>query len=117
MAGAMNITSSVLSGSRRRRITVGAAVSTGLGLIGLPLVVVAVWPTFDHSPWDVNTMVLAAGVGLSAISWAFGRGAVAAITEESRTPVEPPSSRPWMVAGGALVVAILCLVIAVSSAA
>ncbi|MBM7812887.1 hypothetical protein [Saccharothrix algeriensis] len=98
--------------SRNRRITWGGGVGIGLGLIGLPLVFVSVWPGVDHSPWDVNTMILATGVALSAVSYIAGRIAVAAATGDR---VSPPTRRPWLVAGGALVVAVLCLLIAVAS--
>ncbi|WNV90684.1 hypothetical protein [Umezawaea sp. Da 62-37] len=107
-------TSIMRSSSRSKRITWGGGLSVSLGLIGLPLVFVGVWPTFDHSPWDANTMILAAGVFLCTVSYISGRIAVAAVTEERRQPVTPPTRRPYVVAGVSLAVAILCLVIALN---
>jgi hypothetical protein len=103
------------SSSRSKRITWGGGLSVGIGLIGLPLVVVSVWPGVDHSPWDVNTMVLATGVFLCTVSYILGRIAVAAITEDRRRPVSPPRKRPYVVAGASLAIAVLCLVIALGS--
>ncbi|HEX6345058.1 hypothetical protein [Umezawaea sp.] len=108
-------TSIMRSSSREKRITWGGGLSVSLGLIGLPLVFVGVWPTFDHSPWDVNTMILGAGVFLCTVSYILGRIAVAAFTEERRNPVSPPARRPYVVAGASLAIAILCLLIALSS--
>ena len=108
-------TSIMRSSSRSKRITWGGGLSVSLGLIGLPLVFAGVWPSFDHSPWDVNTMVLGAGVFLCTVSYIFGRIAIAAVTEENRNPVSPPTKRPFIVAGVSLGIAILCLVIAVMS--
>jgi hypothetical protein len=109
----MNISSTVLPGSRRRRITWGGGLAVGLGLIGLPLVFASVWPTFDHSPYDANTMILGAGVCLSSLSYAFGRIAVAAATEDGRRPVSPPTAKPYVVAGVSLLIAIICLLIVI----
>ena len=108
-------TSVMRSSSRSKRITWGGGLSVGIGLIGLPLVVVGVWPGVDHSPWDVNTMVLATGVFLCTVSYILGRIAVAAITEDRRRPVSPPRKRPYVVAGASLAIAVLCLVIALGS--
>jgi hypothetical protein len=102
------------SSSRSKRITWGGGLALGIGLIGLPLVLVAIWPTASHSPYDVNTMVLAAGVALCSVSYALGRIAVAAVTEGNRRPVAPPGNRPYIVAGVSLAVAIVCLLIAIS---
>lgn len=107
-------TSVMRSSSRSKRITWGGGLGIGIGLIGLPLVLVALWPTASHSPYDVNTMVLAAGVGLCSISYALGRIAISALTEESRRPISPPGRRPYLVAGISFVVAVLCLLIALS---
>jgi hypothetical protein len=95
--------------SKHRRITWGGGVAIGVGLIGLPLVFIALWPGVDHSPWDVNTMILATGVALSAVSYICGRIALAAFTDNR---VSPPTRRPYVVAGVSLVVAVLCLLIA-----
>ncbi|XVV03068.1 hypothetical protein ACQPW3_37935 [Actinosynnema sp. CA-248983] len=95
--------------SRNRKITWGGGVAVGVGLIGLPLVFIALWPGVDHSPWDVNTMILALGVALSTVSYICGRIAVSAFT---RNRVSPPTKRPYVVAGVSLAVAILCLLIA-----
>ncbi|RKT57559.1 hypothetical protein C8E97_6281 [Saccharothrix australiensis] len=105
-------TRSIATMTRNRRITWGGGVGIGLGLIGLPLVALALWPGIDHSPWDVNTMILATGVALSTLSYIAGRIAVAAVTGDR---VSPPTKRPWLVAGGALAVAVLCLLIAAAS--
>ncbi|MBB5955072.1 hypothetical protein FHS29_001642 [Saccharothrix tamanrassetensis] len=105
-------TRSIATMTRNRRITWGGGVGIGLGLIGLPLVFIGVWPGVDHSPWDVNTMILATGVALSTVSYISGRIAVAALTGNR---VSPPTRRPWLVAGGALAVAVLCLLIAIAS--
>ncbi|ONI83785.1 hypothetical protein ALI22I_35655 [Saccharothrix sp. ALI-22-I] len=108
-------TRSIATIKRNRRITWGAGVGIGVGLIGLPLVLVALWPGVDHSPWDVNTMILAAGVALCTISYISGRISVAAVTQNRHNPVSPPTRRPYLVAGGALVVAVLCLLLAMAS--
>ncbi|RKT72331.1 hypothetical protein DFJ66_5642 [Saccharothrix variisporea] len=102
-------TRSIATMDRNRRITWGGGVAIGVGLIGLPLVFIALWPGVDHSPWDVNTMILALGVSLSTVSYVAGRIAVAAFTQNR---VSPPTRRPYVVAGVSLVVAILCLLIA-----
>jgi len=107
-------TSIMRSSSRGKRITWGGGLSISLGLIGLPLVFAGVWPTFDHSPWDVNTMILGAGVFLCTVSYIMGRIAVAAVTEEGRRPVSPPTRRPYWVAGASLAISVLCLLIAIS---
>ncbi|WP_257900584.1 hypothetical protein [Saccharothrix obliqua] len=95
--------------ARNRRITWGGGGGIGLALIGLPLVFIAVWPGVDHSPWDVNTMILAFGVAVSTLSYIAVRIAVAAATDDR---VGPPTRRPWLVAGGALAISVLCLLIA-----
>ncbi len=102
-------TRSIATMSRNRKITWGGGVAVGVGLIGLPLVFIALWPGVDHSPWDVNTMILALGVALSTVSYIAGRIAVSAFTQNR---VSPPTKRPYVVAGVSLVVAILCLLIA-----
>ncbi|MEO6085563.1 MAG: hypothetical protein ABIQ18_20825 [Umezawaea sp.] len=107
-------TSIMRSSSREKRMTWGGGLSISSGLIGLPFVFVGVWPTFDHSPWDVNTMILGAGVFLCTVSYILGRIAVAAFTEERRRPVSPPTRRPYLVAGASLAIAVLCLLIAIS---
>jgi hypothetical protein len=105
-------TRSIATMQRNRRITWGGGVGISLGLIGLPLVFIGVWPGVDHSPWDVNTMILATGIALCTASYIAGRIAVAAATDNR---VAPPTRRPYYVAGGALVVAVLCLLIAMAS--
>ncbi|MFT7836610.1 hypothetical protein Q5530_10715 [Saccharothrix sp. BKS2] len=107
-------TRSIATMDRNRRITWGAGVGISVGLIGLPLVFISLWPEVDHSPWDVNTMILATGVALCSVSYISGRISVAAFTEHRRNPVSPPTKRPYMVAGGALVVAVLCLLLAIA---
>ncbi|MEU4801956.1 hypothetical protein [Actinosynnema sp. NPDC023587] len=105
-------TRSIATMTRNRRITWGGGVGIGVGLIGFPLVFIGVWPGVDHSPWDVNTMILATGVSLLTVSYIAVRIAVAAATDNR---VTPPTRRPWLVAGGALAVAVLCLLIAFAS--
>ena len=100
---------------RNRRMTWGAGVGIGVGLIGLPLVFIALWPGVDHSPWDVNTMLLGLGVGLCTIAYIFGRIAVAAVTEGRRNAIAPPTRRAYFVAGGGFALAALCLAIALTS--
>ncbi|TQM82716.1 hypothetical protein FHX81_5126 [Saccharothrix saharensis] len=108
-------TRSIATMKRNRRITWGAGVGIGVGLIGLPLVFIALWPGVDHSPWDVNTMILATGVALCTTSYISGRISVAAVTQHRPRPVSPPTRRPYLVVGGSLVVAVLCLLLALAS--
>ncbi|QFZ23284.1 hypothetical protein [Saccharothrix syringae] len=108
-------TRSIATMDRNRRITWGAGIGVSLALIGLPLVFIALWPGVDHSPWDVNTMILATGVALCTAGYIAGRISVAAFTEHRRTPVAPPTKRAYLVAGGALGVAVLCLLLAMAS--
>ncbi|MGM1060333.1 hypothetical protein [Saccharothrix sp. Mg75] len=108
-------TRSIATMERNRRITWGGGVGVSLTLIGLPLVFIALWPGVDHSPWAVNTMILAVGVALCAAGYVAGRIAVAALTENRPNRVSPPTKRPYLVAGGALAIAVLCLVIAIMS--
>ncbi|NUT49917.1 MAG: hypothetical protein HOV94_21795 [Saccharothrix sp.] len=108
-------TRSIATLKRNRRITWGAGVGIGVGLIGLPLVFIALWPGVDHSPWDVNTMILATGVALCTTSYISARISVAAVTENRHRPVSPPTRRAYYVAGGSLVVAVLCLLLAMAS--
>src|SRR5688572_13771217 len=88
--GDMKTTAILTTSSRSRRITWGFGLSIAIGLIGLPLTALAVWPGADHSPWAANTVVLALGVLLSTVSYIFGRIAVAAVTEGRRNAVAPP---------------------------
>ncbi|GLZ30283.1 hypothetical protein Lesp02_24730 [Lentzea sp. NBRC 105346] len=107
----MKTTAILTTSSRSRRITWGFGLGIALGLMGLPLVFVAIWPGADHSPWAANTVVLAAGVFLSSLSYIFGRIAVSALTEDR---VTPPTKRPYFVAAGAFVVGVLSLLIAMA---
>ena len=107
-------TRSIATMQRNRRMTWGAGVGIGVGLIGLPLVFIALWPGVDHSPWDVNTMLLGLGVGLCTVAYIFGRIAVAAVTEGRRNAIAPPTRRAYWVAGGGFALAVLCLLIALS---
>ncbi|ATE57270.1 MULTISPECIES: hypothetical protein [Actinosynnema] len=103
-------TRSIATMARNRRIIWGGGVGLAVGLIGFPLVLMSVWPGVDHSPWSINTMVLAAGVTLCTLSYIGIRLAVSAFTDDR---VSPPDNRPYLVAGGAAAIAVLCLVIAV----
>ncbi|MDQ2587188.1 hypothetical protein [Saccharothrix yanglingensis] len=108
-------TRSIATMERNRRIAWGGGVGLSLVLIGLPLVAISLWPGVDHSPWEVNTMILAVGVALCTAGYVAGRISIAAITENRPNRVSPPTRRPYLVAGGALAVAVLCLVIAIMS--
>ncbi|GAA3842979.1 hypothetical protein GCM10022243_06810 [Saccharothrix violaceirubra] len=105
-------TRSIETIQRNRRITWGGGLSIGIGLIGLPLVLFGVWPGLDHSPWNANTLVLALGVALCTVSYILGRISVAAVTHNR---VAPPTRRPFVVAGVAFAVAVLCLLITLAS--
>ncbi|MEU5691129.1 hypothetical protein [Actinosynnema sp. NPDC020468] len=108
-------TRSIATLERNRRITWGSGLAIGIGLIGVPLVFIGVWPGVDHSPWEVNTMILAAGVSLCTVSYIAGRIAVAAVTQNRHNAVAPPTRRPYLVAGAAMGIAVLCLLIAMAS--
>ncbi|TWP48274.1 hypothetical protein FKR81_28690 [Lentzea tibetensis] len=110
----MKTTAILTTSSRSRRITWGFGLSIAIGLIGVPLVLLAIWPGADHSPYAANTVVLALGVLLSSISYLFGRIALAAVTEGRRNAIAPPTRRPYYVAAGALVVGVLSLLIAMA---
>lgn len=111
----MKTTALMTTSSRQRRITWGFGLALGIGLIGFGPLFASLWPGFDHSPWDVNTMLLGLGVGLCTVAYIFGRIAVAAVTEGRRNAVTPPTRRAYLVAGGGFAVAVLCLLIALSS--
>ncbi|MCP2165456.1 hypothetical protein [Goodfellowiella coeruleoviolacea] len=106
----------VLTGSRRRRITYGFVLAGGFGLVGLPLFALSVWPTVDHSAIGVNLLLMGLGVCLTSLGYAFGRIAVAACTEDGAKPVSAPTIRPYLVAGVALVIAVLALVFTLMTA-
>ncbi|GGP70517.1 hypothetical protein [Saccharothrix coeruleofusca] len=104
-------TRSIATVQRNRRMIWGGGVGISLGLIGLPLVLIGVWPGVDHSPWDANTMILATGVALCAASYISGRIAVVAATNGR---VSPPTRRPYLVAGISLAIAVLSLLLVLS---
>lgn len=111
----MDISSVVLSGSRRKRVVFGGVLAVATGLMGVPILLLSVWPWIDHSPWAVNTMLAGFGLCCTSLSYAFGRIAIAGWTEGSRRPVADPGSRPYVVAGIGLLVALLAVLVAAAS--
>ncbi|KAA2251184.1 hypothetical protein F0L68_37805 [Solihabitans fulvus] len=103
--------SSTLSGSRRKRVIFGSGLAVGTGLIGLPLLLLAVWPWIDHAPYSASVMIGAFGFALTSLSYAFGKVALSGCTEGSRRPVEEPGRRPYVVAGVALAIAFVSLLV------
>ncbi|SFR09873.1 hypothetical protein SAMN04488564_103256 [Lentzea waywayandensis] len=113
----MKTTALMHTSPRQRRITWGFGLAVGIGMIGIGPLFASLWPGFDHSPWDINTMLLGLGVGLCAIAYIFGRIAVAAVTEGRRNAVSPPTRRAYLVAGGGFVLAALALTYALATSA
>ncbi len=111
----MKTTALMTTSPRQRRITWGFGLAIGIGMIGIGPLFASLWPGFDHSPWDVNTMLLGLGVGLCTVAYIFGRIAVAAVTEGRRNAIAPPTRRAYLVAGGGFALAAICLMIALSS--
>ncbi|MBA8926602.1 hypothetical protein BC739_003801 [Kutzneria viridogrisea] len=106
------MTSSLVSGSRRKRIFYFGWLAVGIGLIGLPLVVVALWPGIDHTPYSANIVLMAFGLSLTSVSYAFGRASIAGMTERRPRPVSGPSNVPYLLAGVFLLVAVIALIVA-----
>ncbi|MFD4674155.1 hypothetical protein ACFWNN_30860 [Lentzea sp. NPDC058450] len=112
----MKTTALMHTSPRQRRITWGFGLGISVGMIGIGPLFASVWPGFDHSPWDINTMLFGLGVGLCAIAYIFVRIAVAAVTEGRRNAVAPPTRRAYLVAGGGFVLAVLALAVALLTA-
>jgi len=55
-------------------------------------------------------VVLALGLCLSTLSYAFGRTAIAGVTERGPRPVAAPGKGPYLLAGVFLVAAVFALV-------
>lgn len=85
--------------------------AVGIGLIGVPLVVVSLWPGIDHTPYSANIVVMAFGLCLSTVSYAFGRASVAGMTENRPRPVSGPGTLPSILAGVFFAVAVIALII------
>jgi hypothetical protein len=107
----VDVTSSLLSGSRRKRVVYSGWLAVGIGLIGVPLVVVSLWPGIDHTPYSANIVVMAFGLSLSTVSYTFGRASVAGMTENRPRPVSGPGALPSILAGVFFAVAVLALII------
>ncbi|MEV6714127.1 hypothetical protein AB0M48_19050 [Lentzea sp. NPDC051208] len=113
----MKTTALMHTSPRQRRITWGFGLAVSIGMIGIGPLFASVWPGFDHSPWDINTMLFGLGVGLCTIAYIFGRIAVAAVTEGRRNAVAPPTKRAYLVVGGSFALAAIALTIALMTSA